>query len=116
RTCRWDTVHSLILFDVLLYSRVKFSYCKRTIELGVVINFAGPFLWAVLFNTPKHTTFLVQPAIMKRVAFVCLLISQYSFCQLTKLKPGNMKPGFISLTRYDETRTAVKEQTQKDNG
>ena len=27
-----------------------------------------------------------------------------------------MKPGFISLTRYDETRPAVKEQTQKDNG
>ena len=32
------------------------------------------------------------------------------------LKPGNSKPGFISLTRFDESRPAVKEQAQKGTG
>jgi len=53
---------------------------------------------------------------MKSISIICLLISQFSFCQLVKLSPGNSKPGFISLTRYDESRPAVKEQPEKDKG
>ena len=53
---------------------------------------------------------------MKSIFFICLLISQYSFCQLTKLKPGNSKPGFTSITRFDVSRPAIKEQPKNDNG
>jgi len=53
---------------------------------------------------------------MKGIIVIFLLINQYSFCQLTKLKAGSSKPGFMSLTRLDESRPAIKEQPQKDKG
>ncbi len=51
---------------------------------------------------------------MKNIFFTILFISQYSFGQIAKLKPGNLKPGFISLTRYDSSRPAVQEQPLTD--
>ena len=53
---------------------------------------------------------------MKAIFLILLLISQHAFCQLTKLKPGNSTPGFLSITRFDESRPAIKEQPQKDKG
>lgn len=53
---------------------------------------------------------------MKGLLFICLFISQYANGQLTKLTPGNIKPGFISLTRFDLSRPPVKEQPGADKG
>ncbi|MGK2861692.1 MAG: hypothetical protein ACSLE0_07140 [Chitinophagaceae bacterium] len=53
---------------------------------------------------------------MKNIFFAILFISHYSFGQIAKLKPGNLKPGFISLTRYDISRPAVQEQPATDKG
>ena len=53
---------------------------------------------------------------MKKIAIFFLFISHCGFAQITKLMPGNNKPGFISLTRFDESRPAVKEQPAGDKG
>jgi len=53
---------------------------------------------------------------MKGMVFICLLVCNYSFGQIVKLKPGNIKPGFISLTRFDISRPAVQEQPLSDKG
>lgn len=53
---------------------------------------------------------------MKVLLFFCLFIAQYSIGQVVKLKPGTLKPGFISITRFDGSRPAVQEQVVKDKG
>ena len=53
---------------------------------------------------------------MKILFFICLIISYFSFGQITKLLPGNIKPGFISITRFDTSRPAVQEQPVTDKG
>lgn len=53
---------------------------------------------------------------MKIIFFTCLLICNYSFGQTEKLKPGPLKPGFISITRFDTSRPAVEEQPAGDKG
>ena len=53
---------------------------------------------------------------MKNVFLFCLFISNYSYGQLTKLLPGSITPGFTSITRFDSSRPAVKEQPVKDKG
>ena len=47
---------------------------------------------------------------MKIVFLLPLLISLAGFSQVQKLKPGNFKPGFISITRFDQSREPVREQ------
>lgn len=51
---------------------------------------------------------------MKHISFVCLLVSHCALAQITKLVPGNIKPGFISITRFDTSRPAVREQPVGD--
>lgn len=53
---------------------------------------------------------------MKSLFFICLFINSYSFGQVTKLIPGKIRPGFISLTRFDLSRPPVKEQPASDKG
>ncbi len=53
---------------------------------------------------------------MKSMFYIFLFISHFSFGQISKLTPGNIKPGFISLTRYDSSRPAVQEQPLTDKG
>lgn len=53
---------------------------------------------------------------MKVILFSCLLICNYTFGQIEKLKPGQLKPGFISITRFDTSRPAVEEQPAGDKG
>ncbi|MGZ5220788.1 MAG: hypothetical protein ACXWC7_11935 [Chitinophagaceae bacterium] len=53
---------------------------------------------------------------MKGLFFICLFINSYLFGQVTKLIPGKIKPGFISLTRFDLSRQPVKEQAASDKG
>lgn len=53
---------------------------------------------------------------MKSIFLVFLFVTHCAFAQLTKLTPGNNKPGFISITRYDTSRPAVKEQPTVDKG
>ncbi|RYF96222.1 MAG: hypothetical protein EOO00_03280, partial [Chitinophagaceae bacterium] len=50
--------------------------------------------------------------------FTCLLLftTQLSFGQIKKLVPGSSIPGFMSLTRYDATRQAVKGQEDTTRG
>jgi len=52
---------------------------------------------------------------MKCIFLAWVLITNASFGQLL-LKSGNVKPGFISITRFDTTRPAVKEQSANDKG
>lgn len=47
---------------------------------------------------------------MKFVFLLPLLINLAGFTQVQKLKPGNLQPGFISITRFDQSRQPVKEQ------
>lgn len=53
---------------------------------------------------------------MKKLFFFFLLTQQYCIAQPINLQPGSYKPGFISITRYDSSRTAVVEQTDKSKG
>ncbi len=53
---------------------------------------------------------------MKVIFFSCLLICNYAFGQIEKVKPGQLKPGFISLTRFDTSRPAVEGQSAGDKG
>jgi pimeloyl-ACP methyl ester carboxylesterase len=53
---------------------------------------------------------------MKNISLVCLLISHCAFAQITKLTPGNSQPGFISITRFDTSRPAIKEKPARDKG
>jgi dienelactone hydrolase len=53
---------------------------------------------------------------MKGLFIICLFINSYSFGQITKLIPGKIRPGFISLTRFDLSRAPVKEQPASDKG
>jgi len=53
---------------------------------------------------------------MKIVLFSCLFICHYAVGQIEKVRPGNLKPGFISLTRFDTSRPAVEEQAAGDKG
>lgn len=49
--------------------------------------------------------------------YLLLVFSCYcATAQITKLQPGPYKPGFISLTHFDASRPAVKEQTVQDKG
>ena len=53
---------------------------------------------------------------MKVLFFIYLLISNYALAQIEKLNPGKLKPGFISITRFDTSRPAVEEQPAGDKG
>lgn len=47
---------------------------------------------------------------MKNILLALLFITNFSQAQITTPKPGSLQPGFISVTRFDLSRTAVKEQ------
>jgi dienelactone hydrolase len=53
---------------------------------------------------------------MKSIVFVFLLFATASYGQIEKLRAGPYRPGFISLTRYDASRPAVKQQELADKG
>ena len=53
---------------------------------------------------------------MKNLYLLLCFFCNYSFAQITKLEPSLYKPGFISLTRFDASRPAIKEQPVKDKG
>lgn len=53
---------------------------------------------------------------MKKLLSFFLLIQQYCIAQPINLQPGNFKPGFTSITRYDRSRNAVAEQKDKTKG
>ncbi|MFT3680783.1 MAG: hypothetical protein QM791_10960 [Ferruginibacter sp.] len=53
---------------------------------------------------------------MKNISLLLLLFCNTSIAQFNKIKPGKYKPGFISITRFDASRPAVKEQAVQDKG
>jgi len=53
---------------------------------------------------------------MKSIFLVCLFVTNISFGQPLKLVPGNIRPGFISITRFDTSRPAINEQPAEDRG
>jgi dienelactone hydrolase len=53
---------------------------------------------------------------MKNGFLLLLLLPQFSLAQLVKSIPGKYKPGFISITCFDTSRPAVREQADKQQG
>lgn len=53
---------------------------------------------------------------MKNLYLLLIFSWHYATAQITKLQPGPYKPGFISLTHFDASRPAVKEQAVQDKG
>ncbi len=53
---------------------------------------------------------------MKNFYLLLCLFCNYSLAQIIKPEPGLYKPGFVSVTRFDISRPAIKEQPVKDKG
>lgn len=53
---------------------------------------------------------------MKNLYLLLIFSWHYTTAQITKLQPGQYKPGFISITHFDASRPAVKEQAVQDKG
>jgi pimeloyl-ACP methyl ester carboxylesterase len=67
-------------------------------------------------NKNPGLPYIINVTGMKYVSLLCLLISYSAFAQITKLTPGHINPGFVSITRFDTSRPAVKEQPAGDKG